>query len=233
VWVATVLTSNTFSIPVAGNGVGAATGQVQSLAPGAAATILGDGDSGSAANLNNGSITNLDRGAFFAQATGAAKIAQVIDFVSVEATHNFLSWLTFQITASNTPTVITSALFTIPNVGVLDTLYLSLCTTMIGTPAGMGIIGLGLQVSFKTPGGSLGSFLQGGVVGFTSTAGANYAVSVSGAFAMSTITAGFSGGLAVVDLYAIATTGSLSNTLHLGGDWNLNGVVMRSTGMPQ
>lgn len=235
IWPATVLSPTTFSIPVAGNGVGGATGQVQSLAPGAAATIFGDGDAGNAANFNNPSIASLDRAAFFAQATGASKIAQVVDFVSIEGTHNFLSWLAFQITASNTPTVITTSLFTIPNVTILDTLYLSFCSTMIGAPAGMGIIGIGLQVSLKVPGGggAIG-FLQGGTVGFTSTAGANYAVSLSGAFPVSSFTAGgISGGLAVVDLYAIATTGSLSNTLHLGGDWNLNGVVMRSTGMPQ
>lgn len=88
-WVATVLSSNTFSIPSGGVAAGGATGTVQSLAPGAAAIILGDGDSGSAANFNNPLIADLDRTTFLAARLGAYKPVGVF---FVGASVPFSSW---------------------------------------------------------------------------------------------------------------------------------------------
>lgn len=74
VWPATVLSPTTFSIPKAGNGVGAATGTVQSLQLGASSAIPSDGDAENAASVDVALGTLFDQTAFLAQATGQYKL---------------------------------------------------------------------------------------------------------------------------------------------------------------
>jgi hypothetical protein len=236
-WVATVLSPTTFSIPTPGNGVGAATGQVQSLAPGAAATILGDGDAGSAANFNNPSIASLDKGAFFAAATGASKVTQIIEIATIDGTFNFGPWLGFVFTAANTPVVITSALFTIPNVNSLDNLLLNFSGYLTAIPQATQQVGIGLQVTFKAIGGAtLGTARAGATsVSANGLIGAACPINCTGFFSIGSLgSGGIVGGTAVVDLFAFSSINSGGgNTLHMNGDWSLNGIVYRNTFMPQ
>lgn len=76
-WFATVLTGNTYSIPVAGVGVGGATGVSQSLALGATFAIPSDGDAIAAASVNVAIEALADRTAFLAGGLGQFKLAQI------------------------------------------------------------------------------------------------------------------------------------------------------------
>lgn len=71
----TVLSSTTFSIPVAGVGVGGATGLAVPLSLGATYQIPSDGDALNAASVNVGFETLGDRTARLAVMTGAFKLA--------------------------------------------------------------------------------------------------------------------------------------------------------------
>lgn len=130
-WVATILSSNTFSIPVAGTGVGGANGTVQSLRPGASAVILGDGDSGSAANLNNPTIADLDRTAFLASLTGTYKMVSTI-FAQHDNSAG-ADWATLTTSTTGTYQAFTGTNFAVQNNGTLqpnDLIWVDLDTSI-------------------------------------------------------------------------------------------------------
>jgi len=74
----TVLSGNTFSIPVAGNGVGGATGTVNPITFGSTFTIPSDGDLISASNNNVPLEANGDRSVALLLRTGQYKLAAYI-----------------------------------------------------------------------------------------------------------------------------------------------------------
>ena len=94
-WTATRLSSNTYSIPVAGVGVGGATGTSQSLALGATFAIPSDGDAITAASVNVALEALADRTAFLGASLSEAKfIGLVRDGVD---TDSFTAWDSFNV----------------------------------------------------------------------------------------------------------------------------------------
>lgn len=89
IWPATVLTATTFSIPVAGSGVGGATGSVQSLAVGSTFAIPSDGDDDTGASVDAAFNAIGDRTALLAAVTGATKLAGRIVYTTSDLTNGF------------------------------------------------------------------------------------------------------------------------------------------------
>lgn len=228
IWQVTVLSPTTFSIPVAGVAAGGATGIVQSLSPGQAATILGDGDSGSAANFNNAPISAMDRTAFLAMNLGGYKLvsytATIInnDSSTIWATASGVgsAW-----TTAGSPTTIT--------VGDLVHNDLVLVTwTMSVTVAGATFGLLSILESTTVPGGSPTAFskipgsnqflTQGAAPGATWPLTLRARFQVPGGFngATMTLTPGF---------FALGAAGTFTAV----ADSYAEAMLYRPTGMPQ
>jgi hypothetical protein len=95
VWAATVTGGSTFTIPVAGNGVGAATGTVQPLNLPPFYQIPADGDADNEASIDAWAKRTGDRSSFLAGATGGYKLAKRNVFYRVNSLFGNSSWAAF------------------------------------------------------------------------------------------------------------------------------------------
>jgi hypothetical protein len=178
-WTATVINNSIFSIPVAGNGVGGATGTVQPLTWGTTYNLMADGtDNLDASHLNIPGAALGDRTALLAQLQGKYKMVNSVVSASGSAT-SFNTLFTFSSVSSSAWTPATSPCSIIlgqsPFAG-LDIISNDLIEfTAVGTVASNTGTNLGLSVfaSTLTPIGSApAGFNQilGSAVYFGSTA---------------------------------------------------------------
>jgi hypothetical protein len=199
-----VLGTTTFTIPVAGTATGAATGTVQSLAPGATFPIPSDGDDDAAVTVNVAFQTLADRTALLAVNTGVFKLAgRIVLYNSFGPAHDAA-----HITAASLTAGTWNQLLCVNALLVLGAEEGALSVASPGVPGSNAVWAVSgiaatdvVEVSLETTAGSANGYL-----------GLFYAVVAPGAAAPS-----FPGGYALAPMSTRSLTGSTNvrSTAHL------------------
>lgn len=154
-WAVVVANSTQFSlVGSAGNGVGAATGTVDSLAFNQTVQEPSDGDAATASSVNNAPMYNADQSAALLGSVGKWKL---VDMVAVQRDFSGLvtSWTTINTTAANTWVQSSPAFETIcSNVQIGDIVELEYHVNVSGGTSGQ-FYALSLWSTNQAPGASL------------------------------------------------------------------------------
>lgn len=231
IWRPNVLTATTFSIPAAGNGVGAATGSVQSLALGPTFAIPSDGvDNENAASVGVAFNALADRTAFIGVSTGFYKIIQLPIFVQDNGIATPpTTWAGVAGVVANTWTA-TGFTGSVSGVVAGDEVRLRWSSTLgnFGGGASNGNCGVKLYVSQDVPGGPTTYVAVPGSAQFSFYTGSNPNYSP---FQMLGRVAIVTTGLLRFQPYVMSSV--LNTVVDLIGDYTLDVQVWRPTGMPQ